>query len=964
MSEIEQLTRAAYLSGLSPAKWRGLINALILKLDPHPADDLIASTICDTILLLLCSFHGDTTLREYLRSAITDHGLPIRVWHLLPAFLRSIRASDRHHDASTLDMICRLILNLHYETQGPPLGSLIPFSELPSELLNTISDSLYFLRLSYEFSASPFHHLTASASELSILILSCVGDISEVSATQATVLLSVVHDVLQVVALEDNVRQALESFLLSLSMLPGDGTKQAEEAEMFASFQLTPGKSETAGPNPSLDLLTGSLILGRLVSNRAIPSGSGCESVAVANLVAWYRVSLQALAVFYAHTMLSALACLSQIPQGSDTTRAFVWRCFIFGRLPQLLRKFQERIVIEAGSEADHSDTIAMQTAIAQVFTHNELLDLCELTVRTSSSSGSDAMEEDTKGSSFRLELLASLISSGLLDHTFAIELLPSLPHDFTTKLTIEAQEFGIEVITYIESKISLDVTFDDTIALLDRTNADYRSHATLADVLYKHFLHTCDMADVESLGRLCKVLSEHDYALDVLSLHRPLHDVIAHALACVEDYDLTTVGRCDPQTAVSHLGEVVLFLQSVLARYKISSSCFKVGDRILRSDLLCSTSVVYILDALSDEDKVTLDAWRQAIFDRSSEGIDDDILRSTQPRTLLRLSATLFSEAIAACVAQRIDVDALKNGVSYYLGPLLNWTLVGVVQALLKELGRSSFQSSPHMAVLEAILTDKSCPTVVLRITKQQILRLHSDPKAQVQIPGQTNMNTLVSRVLKVCTRSLTCLSVPLQPPRTPNQPGSWTSQPRNMIRHALALANAGKVPIFDIERCLAVLGVRPFFDHLWRELSAAASLGKVEICRRFATFVFSPTSGPTTESANNVPPLLPIFLHAYLPCLLTIIDAQTPPEQNLSVQLLASIVVSSLTFAVNFERALLKPMEGIGGRDIKVHNLPCSTMARHLRLDLRKSKGPSGLALFQKLSASSTFVSTFPTL
>jgi mediator of RNA polymerase II transcription subunit 5 len=51
-------------------------------------------------------------------------------------------------------------------------------------------------------------------------------------------------------------------------------------------------------------------------------------------------------------------------------------------------------------------------------------------------------------------------------------------------------------------------------------------------------------MADVECLGRLCKVLSEHDNALDVISLHAPLHSVIAHALACLEDYDLTTVGE------------------------------------------------------------------------------------------------------------------------------------------------------------------------------------------------------------------------------------------------------------------------------------------------------------------------------------------------------------------------------------------------------------------------------------
>jgi mediator of RNA polymerase II transcription subunit 5 len=218
----------------------------------------------DAILSLFDSYHADSTLKEYLRRAVSDPSIPVQLWSLLPPFLRAVR-STTIHDASTMHMICRLILDLHYEGQGPPLGSLVPFSELPSELLHTISDALYLLRLSYEFPASPFHSLTATSSELLIHLLTCVGDMSDVLATQATVLLSVVHDVLQIVALQDNVRQALDSFLLSLSMLLGDGTKQAEEAEMFASFQLTPGKLETGGPNPSLDLLTGSLIMGRLV---------------------------------------------------------------------------------------------------------------------------------------------------------------------------------------------------------------------------------------------------------------------------------------------------------------------------------------------------------------------------------------------------------------------------------------------------------------------------------------------------------------------------------------------------------------------------------------------------------------------------------------------------------------------------------------------------------------------------
>jgi hypothetical protein len=41
---------------------------------------------------------------------------------------------------------------------------------------------------------------------------------------------------------------------------------------------------------------------------------------------------------------------------------------------------------------------------------------------------------------------------------------------------------------------------------------------------------------------------------------------------------------------------------------------------------------------------------------------------------------------AIQLLAQQKIDADTLKNGVSYFLGPLLNWTLVGVIKSLVKD--------------------------------------------------------------------------------------------------------------------------------------------------------------------------------------------------------------------------------------------------------------------------------------
>jgi mediator of RNA polymerase II transcription subunit 5 len=69
-------------------------------------------------------------------------------------------------------------------------------------------------------------------------------------------------------------------------------------------------------------------------------------------------------------------------------------------------------------------------------------------------------------------------------------------------------------------------------------------------------------------------------------------------------------------------------------------------------------------------------------------------IKRSTKPKVLLRIAPPLFSSAIQATLLHKIDKDVLLNGVSYFTGPLLNWTLVGVIKLLAKDIQKSGYGS------------------------------------------------------------------------------------------------------------------------------------------------------------------------------------------------------------------------------------------------------------------------------
>ena len=46
-----------------------------------------------------------------------------------------------------------------------------------------------------------------------------------------------------------------------------------------------------------------------------------------------------------------------------------------------------------------------------------------------------------------------------------------------------------------------------------------------------------------------------------------------------------------------------------------------------------------------------------------------------------------MFLHALRAAAERKLDLDVLNNGISYFLGPLLGWTLPGIVVALVRHI-------------------------------------------------------------------------------------------------------------------------------------------------------------------------------------------------------------------------------------------------------------------------------------
>ncbi|TFK41086.1 mediator complex subunit Med5-domain-containing protein [Crucibulum laeve] len=935
---LAELTRNCFQSGISSQKWLRLCQLFLSKGPTIYGIETAEGDLSNSVLSLYRSYPGDPGLQEYLKHALQKGGVS------LPTFIVTMLQASRSpelHNAATLDTLCRIALDAHYSSGLPPIGSVTPYGQSSIVVLSTIQDSLALLRTAHSLPASHFHQLTTSASELVMLLLSCVSDISQVSTAQAMMHFADANDILHTFPLKPELRPLLETFVMTLSIMLGDDAKAAREAQMMHSIQMALSKGDILGQSSDTDIITMGLVFQHMINNRGHDFGAGSSSNAVALLVAAFRWSSWTPAVFYTQLLSSAWVCVSQ-----SFAETMLWRAFLVGRLPQLLVSFTDTV------KADNTTTVewrsAMQTALSSL-RDDTVISSCEHLLSRSPPFNT-AAEEGISRPFFR-EFVQHIIDSKLVDPAFGEQL--DLPSSKVTasRLQSEAQDLGYELSSFIELKLAPDVSLEDGGTLIDRIWREVGTQAAFATAVFKRFSAVVNSLDAESLSHICKILYSYPVALDIIALHVKMEDIIFFSLLFLEQYDCETVG--DPQTAFSHLGDVVLFVQYCIGFFQFERKIFTKDGRSLSSAYLSSTTTVYNIETLSPEELACFTAWFKAIFDSSSEGIEDTILRTTQPKMLLRMSSTLFSQAIQAVSARKIDADVLGNGVSYFTGSLLNWTIVGVIKTLVRELEQKPSMPAIHLQILHTLILSASCPRPVLALCSAPLLALSADRLGK---PPSSTVSD-IAEIRRVVTESINSKSMS-SIHSTGQSTGHavtvpWQEQPRQLIQQAFAMARAQKVPVFDMERCLKISPPTKFLQVLWSELLVSSSLGETEICKRIATFVL------TMPRSSKVPPLLPIFVHIVLPSIISAMDHQSLTEHELTVELIVTVISSVLTGALHLEWA----MRSISGEHRSVLGETSAGMARRLLVELRsRTHSWASKVIMQRLASSQSFVANFP--
>ncbi|KAH8835899.1 hypothetical protein DL96DRAFT_96411 [Flagelloscypha sp. PMI_526] len=950
------VTRNCFLNGYPASKWLKLCKLQSTKEFPDASEDENLASILNSAFTLCNAFGGHPDLQAYFTLLI--HTMPLSRFTSL--FLQATRSQELH-SATNLHLLTTMVLETHYNSHLPPLGSLVSFTDSQSDLLTVIQDALSMVRVAYTLAESPSTPVIASTSELLILLLSCVSDLSQVPTSQALTAYALGAELHPLFRQNYKMTNAVEGFLMALGLVLGDDAKVEQEVQMMHQMQMGLSRSETFIPSSSADIVSFSLLLHEMVQHRTAPYGAGRIQGAAATLLALFRWnSSWTPAVFYTQLIVSSLTCLAEAPK----IAAPLWRSFVCSRLPDILLCFEQMQGTDGPHGIDWRN--AMQLAFSPVTRGSDLIQRCnsisEIITR-------EAGDDEQPIIPLHQTLLRRFYRLGLVEQSFVTAVDSGATNESSPGLQREAQESGLDLDSYIEAKLSPETSHHDFAIWAKRLwYRELSSHSTFADAVQKYFERISQAHEVEALSHVCTGLIQNDFLLDLLALHLPLQELVGSALLLLDETNCETVG--DPQTAFTQMGQIVMFIQVVVHRCHIRETSFPSPRGALSSSSVIRPAVSYHENELNAEGRATIQAWQKVLFDTSNEGIADSILRATTPQTLLRMLPTILTKSIS----KGRDSESISNGVSWFLNPLLSWLIPVILKCVSSEITRGNPSSGIYFIILRTLCNSSECPKQAILMSRFELLNALRLLRSQ---PAQHPMNETTTQLYERLTPILG-LQGPSKAKQAPIPWHTQSHQPRLIVRHAFSTAKAGKAPSLDIDRCLILCTPIELFQILWTELCSSDTVGagsttntnsstETEIAKRMWTFVL------THPRSSNQLPLLPAFAHVYLPSMLNAVDRNSPMNM-VQMTTIAGITLSALMGNLQLEIALralpassnTTPAAAAtpGGSSRLALGEPVATLARKLASTLRSHKRTSNASaeLLRQLNQSQPFIASFP--
>ncbi|GAA5934844.1 uncharacterized protein JCM15063_003082 [Sporobolomyces koalae] len=326
-----------------------------------------------------------------------------------------------------------------------------------------------------------------------------------------------------------------------------------------------------------------------------------------------------------------------------------------------------------------------------------------------------DEMRLDSETSHPIALLIAGMARENLVSDSEALSVVPSIPLD-------QLQLAPSERLPSLENQDAEEIR--QALATLA---TDLTAQTELSNRICQTVASHCAQSDLDALTALCDALLQDTTALQIVFVHEHPRTLLAPIRDTLDTLD-TAQDNFGESNLVERYGNLVLFVQVVVQRFElVDNLSYHLGSSAsFLNSWIPTSSAAYALSALDAESKTAVAGFIGALF---GDGISDDLMHATNPRTLLRIAPTILKQSLVACQHGAVDLESLKDALSYFLQELLSFTLPGVLHWLIGEIERTppSPAQNAMYDILQVILFAEALPETVLELVSSDLSSLIS---------------------------------------------------------------------------------------------------------------------------------------------------------------------------------------------------------------------------------------------
>ncbi|GAA5975572.1 hypothetical protein JCM5350_002653 [Sporobolomyces pararoseus] len=361
-------------------------------------------------------------------------------------------------------------------------------------------------------------------------------------------------------------------------------------------------------------------------------------------------------------------------------------------------------------------------------------------------------------------ELVAGLCRQGLITQDVALSVNRQIATSQLNASSVSSFDLQSRLTTHDSEELK------QTLASLPTDlTIQVQLASQICDIVSSH----AQSSDLDALAHFCDALIQDPSTLEIVFAHEEPRKILEPIRETLDSLD-TAQDNFGESNLIERYGNLVVVVEIVVHRFRlIDNLSYHLGSsQSFLNTWIPSSSAAYSLSSLDEEGRTAVAGFIAALF---GDGISDDLMHATNPRTLLRVAPTILKQSLVACQNGVVDLDSLKDALSYFLQELLSFTLPGVLQWLIEEIERTppSPAQNAMFDILQVILFAESLPKTILELVSLDVANLiSSNSSLSSTTPASFDTNRAKKLILDLTKRSQRVL------PSNGDASASWSEQ------------------------------------------------------------------------------------------------------------------------------------------------------------------------------------------